>query len=100
MSTWGSFTAPRKRSYVLHLGDTVDVDVAATTTTGGRVTLSATTLEHARFESHPGPSATGRFTFASTEADRGRHVVTLRASTGAATATRVLTFVVRKRRGT
>src|SRR5581483_4503541 len=90
-----AFTSPRKRSYVVHVGESVSVPIEATSASGAKVTLAASALARAHLTKHAGDPATGTLVYAPTEADRGRQSVTLRASAGGDEATLPLTFVVR-----
>ncbi|MEZ0228177.1 MAG: M36 family metallopeptidase, partial [Planctomycetota bacterium] len=94
-----TFRAPRKRNHVVHTGEQVEVAIEATSSSGAPVTIAAEPLARARLEARGSApaSATARFVYEPTTEDRGRHVVVVRATAGRETATRVLTFVVRKR---
>lgn len=92
------FSSPRKLSYVLHPGETLEVPIEATSEDGSRATLTVSTLRNAKLARKAGATASGTWRFTPDSSQRGRHAVTLTATDDAGETTRTLTVVVRQRR--
>jgi hypothetical protein len=87
------FSSPRKKSYVVHVDDTLEVPLEAVSASGEKLTLAASELEHAKLEKH---GATAKLVYAPTDDDRGRHTVTVTATGASGAASVTLTIVVRR----